>query len=509
MAIYPPNTTLPKSSSGNYLWNWIASPVENFAKKIASLMGLNDLGSTEVSLVPGTYGPKVTFRKKNYGTEKDVIIPGVLEITRGNNGGIFNIALEPNYNGSVSPLNTEWNTKFLDDSMHGFALAANAMNFTYDIWNTALDTGSWSLPLAQSDQKLQMVMHETTTDRYWLIVFKSWTPGGAGGGFEYDRWEIFPKVDFVRPSGQDNVVDIITPNKTIIKRDSVNGNLGIYNPALESEYLYIGGTGIPRTPSGTLWNSEFTDSRVGYSGWSDLRDLKNRVFSNWYDAVDGDPVTAASIALELVMLDQATGFYYMVEFTSWDNTNGDCSFAYTRRLIPMTKSIDFENGVDLGEGGAIDYTTVHKLTSGGGGGGGNTGGYANYLELNFSSAQIANMNSVPLVLLPAPATGEYYEFKVLFEFTAGTVAFNDPITCYSVLYNAAGVARYFSKLLSGTNIKRIFSTDSNSENGLALDGYSVDLPVTGVSFAAVGSNPTGGNGKLVAKIWYNTLTFNP
>jgi hypothetical protein len=51
--------------------------------------------------------PIISFTKTNYGSEVDVISEGVLEITRGENGPIFNIALEESSNG-VNPDGTEW-----------------------------------------------------------------------------------------------------------------------------------------------------------------------------------------------------------------------------------------------------------------------------------------------------------------------------------------------------------------------------------------------------------------
>jgi hypothetical protein len=51
--------------------------------------------------------PIINFTKTNYGSEVDVISEGVLEITRGDNGPIFNIALEESSNG-VNPEGTEW-----------------------------------------------------------------------------------------------------------------------------------------------------------------------------------------------------------------------------------------------------------------------------------------------------------------------------------------------------------------------------------------------------------------
>lgn len=62
-------------------------------------------------LIYPTSGPVITFTKTNYGSEVDVIVPGVLEITRGNNNQIYNIAVEPNAGGG-SPQGTQWNSEY-------------------------------------------------------------------------------------------------------------------------------------------------------------------------------------------------------------------------------------------------------------------------------------------------------------------------------------------------------------------------------------------------------------
>jgi len=69
-------------------------------------------------------GPVITFTKVNYGSEVDVIVPGVLEITRGNNGGIYNSFTEGSWNQNVSPADTEWNSIYTEPN--------NGQNFAYN-----------------------------------------------------------------------------------------------------------------------------------------------------------------------------------------------------------------------------------------------------------------------------------------------------------------------------------------------------------------------------------------
>jgi len=66
--------------------------------------------SYERTKVYPTSESTVYFTKLNYGSEVDVIIPGRLEIRRGNNGAIYNYVEEGGWNQNVSPQGTEWNS---------------------------------------------------------------------------------------------------------------------------------------------------------------------------------------------------------------------------------------------------------------------------------------------------------------------------------------------------------------------------------------------------------------
>jgi hypothetical protein len=65
--------------------------------------------SYERTKVYPTVESTVYFTKTNYGSEVDVIVEGSLEITRGENGGIYNSATEGFWNGN-NPDGTEWNS---------------------------------------------------------------------------------------------------------------------------------------------------------------------------------------------------------------------------------------------------------------------------------------------------------------------------------------------------------------------------------------------------------------
>jgi hypothetical protein len=80
---------------------------------------LNDNGggfSYERTKVHPTVEPTVIFTKTNGGNEVDVIVEGLLEITRDNNGAIYNYAGEGSWDSNQSPVGTEWNSIYTQNN---------------------------------------------------------------------------------------------------------------------------------------------------------------------------------------------------------------------------------------------------------------------------------------------------------------------------------------------------------------------------------------------------------
>ena len=127
-----------------------------------------------------SYGPEVIFTATNYGDEVDVIIPGVLEITRNNNQGIYNSAVEGGHSRYSSPVNTSWNGG-------GWSNVCNYATRSYYDWLTALNYAGRS---PGDSPGLEMVMKHVPTNRYWLIKFTNWQSNAGGGAFAYTRKEI-------------------------------------------------------------------------------------------------------------------------------------------------------------------------------------------------------------------------------------------------------------------------------------------------------------------------------
>lgn len=267
---------------------------------------------------PGSIGEKVSFRKES-GTDantfKDVIIPGLLEITRGfGGGGIYNIAAESNFNSSVSPVNTYWNTQYVDAANTSWASLGNIQDRTYDNWRDAITTPSGSSAAPQYVGMPAVMKWDNGVDdpRYWLIMFTEWGVGNYDEyGFAYDRWEILPAVEFVQPSTDNTntpqVIDILSDGVRIT-REYTGGAL--YNILNEPD----SNAGV--SPRNTKWNSIFTDTRANYSGYADLSNLESRVYTDFIYALDY-AVGQNVLDTDLIMHDMTTDLYYKVNFDSW------------------------------------------------------------------------------------------------------------------------------------------------------------------------------------------------
>ena len=119
-------------------------------------------------------GPKITFTKENSVDHTDPqnqdFITDLVILTRGERGSLINVVSETSAVSS-SPDGTEW-----------------ALGTT-----TELDSLEFqSLKKAANEQLKQVpgksfVLHLIEEDIYIDITFLSWTSGGSGGGFSYER----------------------------------------------------------------------------------------------------------------------------------------------------------------------------------------------------------------------------------------------------------------------------------------------------------------------------------
>lgn len=129
-------------------------------------------------------GPSLDFTKADFAdpsdiANRDVLIPGVVEISRGNVQGLVNYAQETSYSFGTSPADTEW--AFVDNNPGQTISASNWMNLSFDIWYDA-HGGNPPSTVGQP-----AVLHIISEDIYLDLTFTSWTAGNNGGGFSYTR----------------------------------------------------------------------------------------------------------------------------------------------------------------------------------------------------------------------------------------------------------------------------------------------------------------------------------
>ena len=287
---------------------------------------------TQFGLNWASVGPKVSFKKKNYATgERDIIIPNELELARKNNQGLFNAPIESGWDGNVSPADTEWNSIYTDAVNNGWGNLADVATRTFDVFQDSVNGD-----IGCNIVGLDLVMRHIPSGRLWIIKFTEWTANNNGGGFAYDRYEIFPEVNFYRAPQNPATVDIVSEG-LIIKRDNVRG---LYNSVLESEY----DNNCDNSPLGTEWNSIYTDS-TNY-GFTNLANVRNRKFGTWREAVNANPLNAFNDGIEMIMHDLSTDLYWTVIFTEWGSGEGGGygEFGYIRQLIPQDCGIKFNDG---------------------------------------------------------------------------------------------------------------------------------------------------------------------
>jgi hypothetical protein len=140
-------------------------------------------------------GPMIEFTKTSFAdvsdpANRDLIIEGVVELTRGDSQGLFNYAVREDYDrfGGTSPGDTEWafetNNEGLDVSATNFAA------LTFEPWIDAIPSQIEGGTPAMVGQ--DAVLHIISQDIYIDLMFTRWDQGrgdGAilGGAFSYMR----------------------------------------------------------------------------------------------------------------------------------------------------------------------------------------------------------------------------------------------------------------------------------------------------------------------------------
>jgi hypothetical protein len=262
-------------------------------------------------------GPEVVFAKSNNGNEIDIIDTDV-QITRDNNQGPYNPAVDNEYNNGIIA-NTEWNAdgwNTLSDitTRTYFSTARDA----FEDWGNGSGEDQWPYLVGH-----EFIMHDTENDKYYTFKFTNWQIGNNGGGMGYVRREINLDAYFTKTDNGDEIDDF--GNGTQITRDIQNS---IYNPDDEGSY------DEDVSPGGTLWNLD---------GWDDLSNVTARSYVVFYSAVTGDHEGIGNIIVgrELVMYDTNNNEYYAIKFLQWTQGSNGGGFQYYRRKID-------KNNLDVG-----------------------------------------------------------------------------------------------------------------------------------------------------------------
>ena len=125
------------------------------------------------------------FIKTNYGNEIDDFGNGT-QITRGNNGSIYNPDNEGNYDQDYSPGGTLWNVGGWDD-------LSNITSRSYVAFYSAVTHDAEGIGEVLLNR--EFVMYDTNNNEYYAVKFLQWTQGTnyggpGGGGFQYYRRKI-------------------------------------------------------------------------------------------------------------------------------------------------------------------------------------------------------------------------------------------------------------------------------------------------------------------------------
>jgi len=123
-------------------------------------------------------------------------------------------------------------------------------------------------------------------------------------------------------------------------------------------------------------------------------------------------------------------------------------------------------------------------------------GYENFVEVDISSSEILNIKTSPVQILPTPPSGSYYDFKVFIEYTHGTSPYTltQPI---NIIRSSGGNI--------GGSININGATTNLSSVGYPTSAVALDQGIN-ISTSSL-SDPTGGDGTIKVKLYYNTITF--
>jgi hypothetical protein len=124
------------------------------------------------------------------------------------------------------------------------------------------------------------------------------------------------------------------------------------------------------------------------------------------------------------------------------------------------------------------------------------GGYQYYSAVTITSSETLTLFSSPVEILPAPGANKYYDFKVYFEYTYNSSPYTSN-TLHLVDNTNKRVSKEF--YIEGSD-NVILVSNMDAQSNLATVNSNLLLGTTL-------SDPTGGDGSLKVKIYYNIVDF--
>ena len=139
-----------------------------------------------------------------------------------------------------------------------------------------------------------------------------------------------------------------------------------------------------------------------------------------------------------------------------------------------------------------------------------------YKEVTLSSAEILDLGNTPIDVLDAPGASNYYEWKVVLEYTYDGA---NPYTLASDAILVGELNEYNGGIIKSTLITKAVNTVGMTSSFSSDEQATIaatELPVTNVEALNEplsvttwdGNNPAGsGTGTILAKVWYKVKTF--
>ena len=136
--------------------------------------------------------------------------------------------------------------------------------------------------------------------------------------------------------------------------------------------------------------------------------------------------------------------------------------------------------------------TVEVLTGPQGPAGSSGSIYSNSTTVTYTSANILALDEIDV--LPAPSSGQYYEFKLILEYNFVTTP-----------YSGVGILQIPTAPTAAGSLLSIPTVSENKINGYFEGVNDLNSPLT--FRIRPGGTITGGDGTLTLKVQYNIATF--